>query len=921
MLLKKLIKFYPKHSENFKVKGLAIDSRDVKKDYIFFALKGQKFNGENYIRDAVIKGAKVIVCSKKCNYKNDNIILIKKESVKKILSETTSKFYKLKPKNIIAVTGTNGKTSVAEYFRQILNINNIPVATIGTLGIKYKNKTIKTGLTTPDIITLHKNLEKLKKQKIDNVIIEASSHGLHQSRLEGLNLKAGIFTNFSQDHLDYHKNMRNYLKSKLILFTKLLTKNKYIIANGESKYFLTLKKISKRKKLKLIDNSFIIKKIETKDSFLKASFQIKNLSMAMLAARLCNLSDVQINKIYKNIKSVIGRLELVKKYSGNIKVYVDYAHTPEALSEALNSLRNSFGNKISVVFGCGGERDKKKRSQMAKIAKMYCKKIYVTDDNPRFENPRIIRKAIIKHLGGSNYKEIGNRSQAIKTAILNADPNENILIAGKGHEDYQVYGDKTISISDKDLIKRVKKNKINIIKNIYKFNSSIIKKIARNKKVNNFNQISIDTRNLKKNNLFLALKGKNYDGHNFISNAIKKGANLIISSKKLKKLRLSNKIIKVSQPIKFLKKFAKLKRENCNAKVIAITGSAGKTSLKDMLYNTFVGYGVKTFASPKSYNNDLGVPLSLSNLNLFHQLGIFEIGMSKAGEIKRLSNIVKPDLAIITNIAEAHIENFKNLKGIAKAKGEIIDNIAKNGTLVINRDDKFFKYFYKKAISKNLKVLSFGISKKADINLLKSRAYKNNKIIFVNINGVKISLKIKNTNIYNVLSTLAVLSKFDLNFKKFASIMKDYQPTIGRGKIHKIRRYKKHFNLIDESYNANPLSVKNAIKNFNEIKKHDSKKYLLLGDMLELGKKTKIYHKKVSKLINSSDIDKVFVKGENTLITFKNLDKNKRGNVIQCSQDIDLILQNIIANNDYLMIKGSNATGLNTISNLMIKGV
>ena len=151
-------------------------------------------------------------------------------------------------------------------------------------------------------------------------------------------------------------------------------------------------------------------------------------------------------------------------------------------------------------------------------------------------------------------------------------------------------------------------------------------------------------------------------------------------------------------------------------------------------------------------------------------------------------------------------------------------------------------------------------------------------------------------------------------------MFKDYQPSEGRGKIHKINRYKKTFNLIDESYNANPFSVKNAITSFSEIKKEKFKKYLLLGDMLELGKKSEVYHTELARLINSSDIDKVFIKGEKTLFTYKNLKNEKRGNILQCDQDVDLTMENIIANNDYLMIKGSNATGLNTISKTMIKG-
>ena len=248
MLLKNLIKDIPKDKKNTIISGLSINSNDVKKNYIFFAIKGKKFNGENYIKKAIKKGASVIVCSKNCSFNDRKIIVIKTNDIRFLLSEISSKFYRLKPTNIFAVTGTNGKTSVADIFYQILRINNLPAASIGTLGIKYNNKIIKTNLTSPDAISLHKTLNFLKKKKINNVIIESSSHGLDQKRLHHINFKGGIFTNLSQDHLDYHKNMKSYLNAKLILFKEILNKNSSIISDSKIKQYILLKKIAKKKK-------------------------------------------------------------------------------------------------------------------------------------------------------------------------------------------------------------------------------------------------------------------------------------------------------------------------------------------------------------------------------------------------------------------------------------------------------------------------------------------------------------------------------------------------------------------------------------------------------------------------------------------------------------------------------------------------
>ena len=919
MLLKNLIKHTSKKYKNLNIKGLAINSKEVKKGFIFFAIKGNRVNGEKYIREAINRGAIIIICSNSCKFISNSIVVIKTKKIRNFLSEITSRFYKLKPKNIIAVTGTNGKTSTADFFYQILNINNIKAASIGTLGIKYNNKIIKNNLTSPDIITLHKSLEKLKKNNIDNVIIEASSHGLDQNRLDHLNIKAGIFTNFTQDHLDYHKTMKAYLNAKLTLFSKLLPKNSYVISDKSNKHFSILNKISKKRKLKLLSIEKKINQIKHDSNLFPGYFQKKNLTMAILAAQLCGLKNNKIKSSLKKIKTINGRLELIKKYSNNIKIFIDYAHTPDALSEVLKSIKDTYNNNISLVFGCGGERDYKKRPIMAKIAKLYCKNIYVTDDNPRRENPVKIRKEIIKNLKESNYFNIPSRTKAIKLAVSNAEPNEIILVAGKGHENYQDYGDKIVSISDKQIIKSLRINKVKINKKDQKYilNSKILKQITKNKKFHKFDGLTVDSRDVKKNNLFLTLKGKKSDGKKYIPKAIKKGASLIVSSKNNKKYL--NKIVKVDNEIAFLNKFASLKRDNSVAKIIAITGSAGKTSLKNLLKALLDTFG-ETYASPRSFNNHFGVPISLSNLNINHQYGVFEVGMSKAGEINNLSKMIRPNIGLITNIGEAHIENFKNTRGIAKAKSEIISNIEPNGTIILNRDDKYFNFLRNKAELNNVKVVTFGITNAANIHPIKNK--KNGELIkiFVKINNEIIKLEIKNINIYNALSSLAILKELNLSFDKIIKIYKNFEPSQGRGKKHRIKRYKKNFVLIDESYNANPLSVRNAIVNFSTIKKKKFKKYLLLGDMLELGKKSEIYHKNLSRLINSSDIDKVFVKGEKTLYTYKNLKKNKRGNIIQCDQDIDLTLKDIITNNDYLMIKGSNATGLYEISNAMIRG-
>ena len=251
MLLGKLLKSTKKRCREIPIKGISFDSRKVKKRDIFFAIDGNHTSGVKFINEAISRGASVVVSNKKIkNRKNVSFLFVR--DVRVSLSEACSNFYKKKPKNIIAVTGTNGKSSVAYFFYQILNFNKISAASIGTLGIFSKNYCKKTNLTSMDPLSLHKNLQILARRKINNVILEASSHGLNQKRLDNLNIKTGIFTNLSHDHLDYHKNMKSYLNSKMYLFKYLLNKNSKIITDEENKEFRVLKKIANKKKIKKI---------------------------------------------------------------------------------------------------------------------------------------------------------------------------------------------------------------------------------------------------------------------------------------------------------------------------------------------------------------------------------------------------------------------------------------------------------------------------------------------------------------------------------------------------------------------------------------------------------------------------------------------------------------------------------------------
>ena len=945
MYLKDYFSNLKKEYQNYFFSGIASNTSQVKKNFIFFAIKGNNNDGHNFIKEAIKKGSKIIIYEKKFSGIKNNILYLNSKNIRKSVAETSFKINRFIPKNLVAVTGTNGKSSIADFYFQILKLNKKKVASIGTLGIKQNNSFKPLSNTTIDPIQLSYFLIKLRKKKVNNVIMEASSHGLKQHRLDGLLFNTSIFSNLSHDHLDYHKNLKNYLNSKLYLFEKLTKKNGNVITDESIPQFRKIKKICNDKKLKL---SFLSSKkkisqfqvkthnfngerqlIELTYKKMKFKFmlnligkvQLKNVLMAAFAAEKSGIKIKEIfNSLYK-IKPIHGRFERIGKINNNSKVILDYAHTPDALKTVLRNIQNQFlDKKISIVFGCGGNRDKAKRKLMGKIANSFCHKIYLTDDNPRNENPKSIRNDIKKGIYLKKILEIPDRKKAIYKSISDLKSGEIVLVAGKGHEKTQIYKNKVRFFSDKEIIlKSIKKKNQSLSK---KLKLNIIKDLSATKisfRDTKLRKVKINSKEVNKNDIFFTLKGKKKDAHRYLSEVFKRRASLAIVNKINKKLSYS-KQIKVKNTLKFLIDCAKNYRLNLDTKIIAITGSCGKTSLKDLLSQT-LDKSYKISYSPKSYNNKYGVPLSLLNLNQKDIFGILEVGMDKKGEIDFLSKIIKPDIGVITNISSAHIKNFKNISEIASAKGEIINNIKENGSVVLNADDKFYDFHLRLAKKKKLKVYSFSLDKKnTNVNLKKIIRLKNKYKIILRINSTEKFFYIREdfTNlIYNILASITIIQIY-VNIDKFTkNQFLNIRTTQGRGDIEMLRMNEKKIFLVDESYNSNPLSLSSALQNFDKIKVDKNKKHIILGDMLELGKHSLRLHKDISQKINNISVNKVHVIGKDIKETFKKINLNKQGTILNNDSEINDLIKQELRNGDYLMIKGSNSTGLfNFVSKL-----
>ena len=473
------------------IKGVTCDSRQVKPGYLFAAFQGTNENGCTFVSEAIFKGAAAIILEKNLaktlNCKEVPIITV--SNSRKAYAVISSNVYKPSPKTIVAITGTNGKTSSASFLRQIWSGLGVPSCSGGTLGLelagpnlnKNKNLISKSNLTTPDSADLHRYLQQLSIHNINNVVLEASSHGLAQYRLDGLQISAAAFTNLSRDHLDYHGDFKKYMAAKRRLFTELLVKKGLAVVNNDDPFSMNLISDLQKDCHKILSYGFRgdeIKIVSVEPEAngqllvvevfgaryearvpLVGAFQISNIMCALtLAIGLGSDTEEAINQLSK-LKGVPGRIERVGETSAGATIYVDYAHSPDSLAALLKALRIYTKKNLYLVFGCGGDRDSGKRKQMGEIADRYADRVVITDDNPRFEDPNKIREEI--KFGCPSGEEIGNREEAIRFAIRNLCKGDTLVIAGKGHENSQIIGETMLKFSDNGVVRKILKEDVN----------------------------------------------------------------------------------------------------------------------------------------------------------------------------------------------------------------------------------------------------------------------------------------------------------------------------------------------------------------------------------------------------------------------------------------------------------------------------
>jgi UDP-N-acetylmuramoyl-L-alanyl-D-glutamate--2,6-diaminopimelate ligase len=452
--------------------ALASDSRKIRPGALFAALPGSSADGTAFIAAAVAAGTRAILVGRTAEVAVPaDVAVIRADDPRAALARIAANFYPRQPETIVAITGTNGKTSVAEFTRQIFAHLGRKAASLGTLGVVTGDGGAYGSLTTPDPITLHKTLDRLAGEGVTHLALEASSHGLDQRRLDGVRLTAGGFNNLGRDHLDYHATLDAYLDAKLLLFRRLLNAGQPAVINADGEASGDAHAAALARKLTIMgtgERGDALRLVSaTRDGFeqrlvvrhagqdyavqlpLIGTYQASNALVAAAFAISCGEAPERAIAAIAHLTGVKGRLDIAGHHKGGIAI-VDYAHKPEALEAALDALRPFATGNLICVFGCGGNRDAGKRPIMGEIAMRKADVVIVTDDNPRKEGPAAIRAEVLA--GAKGAREIGDRAEAIRAGVAIVGPGDVLLVAGKGHEPGQIIGDVTHPFSDHDQI-------------------------------------------------------------------------------------------------------------------------------------------------------------------------------------------------------------------------------------------------------------------------------------------------------------------------------------------------------------------------------------------------------------------------------------------------------------------------------------
>ncbi len=805
---------------------------------------------------------------------------------------------------LIGLTGTNGKTTISWLIEQMLQQSGCRVGVIGTVNSRWPDSSGKliaepAKLTTPGPVELQATLRAMADAGVTHVVMETSSHALQQRRLAGLRFDLGLFTNLTRDHLDFHGTMEAYFAAKKLLFTRYLKENgkAVIVADSDWSQQLCRELAAELPALPQFTcglaaantvsasalqqdirgfscNLSLNRQALPFGSRLTGRHNVLNILAAAGAGLALGLKPEQIVVGLAQDRQVPGRLERVRlpglPDEQQPVVLVDYAHSPDALENVLQTLRPLAAGRLLCVFGCGGDRDKGKRPQMGAIAAQYADLSIVTSDNPRSEEPETIIREVAAGCRAAGLAEfapeelvavptkgftcITDRRTAVQTACALAGPEDIILLAGKGHEDYQIIGAERHFFDDR--IEAVNGLLRWNLRHLLEATGGKIRGQARGPSPA-FCKISTDTRSLAPGDVFIALAGEKFDGHDYVQTAVKAGAAAVVVHREMQ-VPADVLLVQVEDTLQALLDLAAYRRRllGRNLTVAAITGSCGKTTVKELVAaifsrhfaeaNTGINPVLKTQGN---FNNLVGMPLSLLPVEAGHRAAVLEMGMNHPGEIARMVASAEPDIACITNVQAAHLEGLGSIKGVAKAKGELFAGMRPDTVSVVNLDDPQVR----RLPTNSARIIGFavtieGISHKPEVSAVSIADLGEKGMRFtLRISGREQELAISLPGLHSVsncCAAAAVAHAAGIPPETIAAALAAQQGVTD--KRMQLVTLPNGVHVLNDCYNANPGSMSAALKTLCGFGK-DCKHIALLGDMLELGASAAEAHEKIGR--------------------------------------------------------------------------
>ena len=902
------------------VSALTVDSRKVAgmadAGVAFIAWPGAAKDGRAFVAQALADGARLCLVEadgvEDFGFADARIAALK--GLKAASAEIAHGFFG-EPSaalDVVAVTGTNGKTSTSWWTAQALSAVGRPCGVVGTLGVGRPNGQgfLSTGMTTPDPITLHATFRRFVSEGCQAAAIEASSIGIEELRLHATRIAVAQFTNFTQDHLDYHGSMEAYWAAKQALFQ--WPGLRAAVVNVDDPMGETLVDVCQAHGLELWtyglvqharlqadslqhdvhgmsftlverseDLSEVVDHAEV-HTFMVGDYNVSNLLAVVGALRALGISLAQAVEACGTLQPVPGRMqrvaaseELPASVTQDLPLaVVDYAHTPDALKKALEALRplaQARGGKLWCVFGCGGNRDPLKRPMMGAIAEQHADQVVLTSDNPRDEAPCFILSQIMAGITGhDDVCVMEDRREAIADAIARCDSRDVVLLAGKGHESTQEIAGVKTPLSDvqeatRALLKRA--SQTHPMMTLGLAHKLLPGSSLSGDPATPFLRVHTDTRTLQPGDLFVALRGERFDAHDFLPQAQSAGAVAAVAQHGLEQAGMPG--LMVSDTRAALGWLASGWRARFDIPLVAVTGSNGKTTVTQMVASILQawveaqGRPDAALATRGNFNNEIGVPLTLLRLREgVHQCAVVELGMNHPGEIPQLAALAAPTVALVNNAQREHQEFMHTVEAVARENGAVLQALSRDGVAVFPSDDEHTPIW--RELANGCKVIDFGFNPEARVHgdaVWSSTPTPHWLITLQTPEGVA-SVKLRMAgrhNVRNALAATACALGAGVPLNNVVDGLEAFEPVKGRSQLKTARLHDRDVTLIDDSYNANPDSVRAAIDMLAAL---PGPHWLVLGDMGEVGTQGPAFHEEVGRHAQEMGIEHVWTAGE-----------------------------------------------------------